>query len=58
MTLVVPQTLEKTSRALAPATFRAGCSLFLDPFRTSQATFFQIPTQDLSNAIALEYPDN
>jgi hypothetical protein len=41
------------SRALAPATLRASCGLVFDLFCASQAAFFQIPTQALSNAIAL-----
>jgi len=50
MTSVVPKTLAETSRALAPATFRAASEHL---FRASQATFFQIPAQAPSNAIAL-----
>src|ERR1035437_8280517 len=45
--------LKKRSRALDPATFRDACDLFFDLFSALQAAFFQIPTQALSNAIAL-----
>ena len=42
----------KTTWALAPATFRAECGPSFTEVRVSQAAFFQIQTQALSNAIA------
>jgi hypothetical protein len=45
--------LTKKGWALAPATFGAAHALFFDLFHAWKVAFFQIPTQAISDAIAL-----